>query len=220
MAAELIQIIYKEEQRKECYPFARIYKNDDLTIFFENELIKRFVLSTSADKIGVCSWKLRQKQKYNVGKSQEITDSLINSSYDVLSFTKNSKYHEMLNAADLWHSGFKSALKKMLDFVGIPMPSEVSKPIYQNHFMASTPIYRDYVNSYLIPCMDAIKKNEEVRSLCFADSNYTALAKKDAASAAYLQQQIGMPYYPLVPFLLERLFSIYVFNKNINVTWV
>jgi hypothetical protein len=39
-------------------------------------------------------------------------------------------------------------------------------------------------------------------------------------SADYLMEKIGLPYYPLCPFILERLFSVYVQNKKIKVTWL
>lgn len=220
MAAELIQIYYSEEQKKEIYPFAIPYYNKGLTIFFENQVIADLVLSSTASKIGVCSWKLRQKQRWNVGKCREITEELINSDYEVLSFTKNSKSHEMLNAAEIWHPGFKSSLAKILDKIGIPMPLEVKCPINQNHFMALDEIYTDYVTHYLMPAMYVMKNDDECHALAMADSHYTALAKQDAASPERLMEMIGVKYYPMAPFLLERLFSIYCHINNITVTYI
>src|SRR5690349_7525088 len=103
MASVLTQIIYKEDQRAECYPFANVYFNDKLTIFFENEVIRKVVRESTADKIGVCSWKLKQKQRWNVGKRREITQEVLESDYDVLSFTKNTHHHQMLAASENWH---------------------------------------------------------------------------------------------------------------------
>lgn len=218
--SELYQIYYREEQKEELYPFAIPYYNEGLTIFFENQVIVDVVLASKAEKIGVCSWKLRQKQRWNVGGGREITEELINSDYEVLSFTKNSKSHQMLNAAEIWHPGFKASLAKILDKIGIPMPLEVKYPINMNHFMALDEIYTDYVTHYLIPAMYVMKNDDECHALAMADSNYTALAKKDAASPERLYSLIGMTYYPMAPFLLERLFPIYCHNKNINVTYI
>ena len=216
---ELYQIYYKDEQLKEIYPFAIPYKNEGLTIFFENEIISRLAMASEAEKIAVCSWKLRMKQRYNM-PCGPITKEIIESEYDVLSFTKNSKHHTMLAAASTWHPGFREALTQIVEGIGKKMPFEVKKPIYQNAFSAKREIYWDYLTDYLNPAMELIKNDPKVYALSTADSNYTQLVKKDAASAEYLQEQIGMPFYPLVPFLLERLFSIYVHNKNINVTWL
>jgi hypothetical protein len=223
MAAELIQIYYHESQKDHLLPIAKPFFNEKLTIFFENSVINELVMNTKADKIGVCSWKLSQKLRWNIGKPQlaeHITEELINSEYDVLPFTRNSKYHQMISAADLWHPGFRSVLGKILDKIGIPMPNEVSVPIYQNAFMARTEIYQDYIVKYLLPVMYLILGVEEIYNLATVDSGYTKLAKKDAADADYLEQKIGFRYYPLVPFLLERLFSIYIHNKKINITWL
>ncbi len=220
MSFELYQVYYREEQLSEIYPFAVPYKNEGLTIFFENEIISRLAMASKADKIAVCSWKLRRKQKYNVGFSRPITQELIESEYDVLSFTKNSGQHKMLNIASIWHPGFRPALTKIVEGIGKRMPFEVKKPIYQNHFSAKREIYHDYITDYLNPAMELIKNDPEIYKLSTADSNYSQLIKKDAASPEYLQEKIGFPFYPLAPFLLERLFSIYVHNKNINVTWL
>jgi len=220
MAASLIQIIYKEEQRAECYPFANVYFNDKLTIFFENEVIAKLVPESKADKIGVCSWKLRQKQRWNVGKRREITQELIESDYDVLSFTKNTHHHQMLAASENWHPGFLQAIRAICGAVGVDVPTEVTTPIYQNAFMATRSIYCDYMDEYLDPVMRLINTEPVAYRLATQDSRYHELAKGDAAPREWLQEQIGMPYYPMAPFLLERLFSIFCHNKKIKVTYV
>lgn len=224
---ELYQIYYREDQKEKLYPFAIPYKNEGLTIFFENAVISDVVMASKADKIGVVSWKLSHpkhtKLGWNLGwprRIEEITEEVLNRDYDVLPFTRNSKYHEMLGAASLWHPGFRPALTKIVEGIGKKMPLEVKKPIYQNAFSAKREIYQDYVTDYLNPSMEIIKNDPEIYKLATADSKYTKLVREDAASPEYLQEKIGFPYYPMVPFLLERLFSIYVHNKNINVTYL
>lgn len=209
------------------YPFSIPYFNNDLTIFFENDIISKLVMASKADKIGVVSWKLSHPQHTKLGwnlgwprRIEEITEEVLNRDYDVLPFTRNSKYHEMLGAASQWHPGFRPALTKIVEGIGKKMPFEVKKPIYQNAFMAKREIYQDYVTDYLNPAMELIKNDPEIYKLATADSNYTQLARQGAANAEYLKEKIGFPYYPMATFLLERLFSIYVHNKNINVTWL
>lgn len=220
---EFYQIFYKDEQLKHLYTFAIPYRNENLTIFFENSVIKELVMQTKASKIGVCSWKLKEKLCYNVGNPRipdHITEEVINSEYDVLPFTRNSKYHETLAALEFWHKGSRDLLSKILSALGIFLPSEVRPAVYQNAFMAKTEVYQDYVSSYLSPAMDLIQNDPEIYKLATVNSNYTQLVRQDAASAEYLQEKIGMPYYPLAPFILERLFSIYIHNKKINVTFL
>lgn len=220
MPAKLFQVYYDESQKVHCYPFSDLYFNDSLTIFFENEPISKLVMETKADKIGVTSWKLRDKFKMNVCRPRELTEEVINSDYDVLSFTCNTKYHKMLTAADHWHKGFRAAITKVCESIGQRCPGDVKTPIYQNAFMAKTEIYQDYVKNWLNPAMEAMINDQELKEMVTVDSGYTNLAKKDAADHERLQRLIGMPYYPLAPFVLERLFSIYVQTKRINVTWL
>jgi len=217
------QIYYKDEQKETFYPFTTPYFNDVLTIFFENSIISEIVSRETADKIAVVSWKLKDKLRWNIGKPrvpEEITEEVLNRDYDVLPFTRNSKYHKMIEAANLWHPGFLETITKIVEGIGKKMPGEVKIPIYQNAFSAKREIYQDYVNEYLNPAMELVKNDPEVFKMATVDSNYTQLMRKDCASAEYLQEKIGFSYYPLVPFLLERLFSIYVQNKKINVTFL
>lgn len=220
MGAELIQIYYADYQKQYLFPCARPYFNDHLTIFFENSVIAKLVMEAKTDKIGVFSWKLREKLRWYIGKPRPVTQEVIETDYDVLSFTRNTKYHKMLEAASVWHPEFRPTLDKICGRVGIKVPNEVKTPIYQNSFMAKTDIYQDYVTTYLKPIMDLVESDQEIYKLAISDSNYTTLAKQDSASSEELQRKIGMPYYPIIPFILERLFSIYVENKNINVTWL
>lgn len=217
------QIYFKEEQKQNMWPFSIPYFNDELTIFFENAVIQKLVTETKADKIAVCSWKLKDKLQWNLAtprRPNEITEEVINREYDVLPFTRNSKHHQMLAAANGWHPGFKEAMTRIVEGIGKLMPSEVKIPIYQNAFSAKREIYQDYVTDYLTPAMELIKNDPEIYKIATVDSHYTKLMREDCASAEYLQEKIGFPYYPLSTFLLERLFSIYVHNKKVNVTFL
>lgn len=218
MVAKLTQIYYEDYQLKEIYPFAEPYFNKPLTIFFENEIIKDLVLASTDEKLGVCSWKLKQKMRWNILQPRPLTQDVLETEYDVLCFTGNSKKHQMLEIADRWHPGFRESLRKILSKIGIQVPFEVKTPIYQNSFMAKLEIYQDYVKNWLSPAMDVMTSDPECHALAMQDSKYSQLAKKDAASPEYLMSKIGIGYYPMAPFLLERLFSIYVHNNKIKVT--
>lgn len=225
--ATLFQIYYRPEHLDHLYSFATPYFNYSLTIFFENSVIRDLVLASESKNIGVCSWKIshprQTKLNYNLApprRVNEITEEAINRDYDVLPFTRNSKYHNMLAAASTWHPNFKVILTEILDYLQINMPEEVKTPIYQNAFMAKREIYQDYVKKYLSPVMDLMVTDPKINKLIMQDSGYTKLAREDAASPEYLREKIGIPFYPMAPFLLERLFSIYVHNENIKVTFL
>lgn len=216
--AKLIQIVYEEQHRKECYPFADTYFNQDLTLFFENTIISELVpLWRYETKLSICSWRLREKMKWNVGRNRALTEDLLESDYDVLSFTKNTAHHQMLSAADRHHPGFIETLRMICWKIGIELKREVKNPIYQNHFSARIEIYRDYVENYLNPAMKVMTEDKEIASRCMNDSKYAGLARR---SADFLKEKFGINYYPMHPFLLERLFSVYCDHKRINVTTI
>lgn len=221
--SELIQIVYDddlmsaEERAKSCFPFARIYKNETLTIFFENSVIAEQVLASKADKIAVCSWELKNKLKWNPFLQRELTQEILDSDYEVLSFTRNTNRHQMLRAADAWHNGFTEIFDKILARIGVKRTFELKIPIYQNHFSAKLHIYQDYVNRYLLPVMDLISNDKEINDMAMRDANYTKLKRGKSGN---LQKFLGIDFYPIAPFLLERLFSVYVQNHGIKVSYL
>lgn len=217
MASELVQIFYEEEQKAHCFPFARLHFNNQLTVFFENSVIKDLVLASESEKIAVCSWKLKEKLRWYIGKHRELTQEVLESEYDVLSFTRNSPSHQMLASANRYHKGFKEGMQLLCDHIGLKVPGEVKQPIYQNHFSAKRGIYLDYVKNFLSPAMEFM--STDMKELALSDSNYSQLSRSKI-TPEYLMGKIGLPFYPLAPFILERLFSVYVQNKKIKVTWL
>lgn len=217
---KLIQIIYRDEQAASCFPFAQIYYNESLTVWFENKIISDLVPASTDGFVSICSWKLSQKMRMNVRRSQPLTQEVLESDYEVLSFTNNTKFHDFFQFADAHHKNFRQTFEKMLGAAGIKMPSKVKCPIYQNAFSAKREIYQDYVKNYLLKCMEVIQLNPEVNKLAMVDSNYSQLARNSAATSEYLKEKIGVGFYPLVPFLLERLFSVYCTNNRIKVDYL
>lgn len=220
---EFYQIFYHESQKDNMWPFAIPFYNENLTIFFENEIIRKLVTETKADKIAVVSWKLKDKLRWNLGKPrlpEDITEEVLNRDYDVMPFTRNSHHHQMLEAASTWHPNFRQTMTKIVEGIGKKMPSEVKIPIYQNAFAAKREIYQDYITDYLNPAMELVKNDPEIYKLATVDSHYTKLTRDDSVKSDYLMSKIGFSYYPLITFILERLFSVYIQNKKINVTFI
>ena len=62
MTLEFYQIYFKDEQLDKLYPFAKPYKNEQLSPYFENQVIADIVPNTQADLVSVCSWRLAQKR--------------------------------------------------------------------------------------------------------------------------------------------------------------
>src|SRR5688500_13650752 len=131
---ELYQIVYKDEHLTKIFPFSTPFHNKGLTIFFENSIIIKLVSETKAEKIGVTSWKLRDKLRRNVGLAKTLTEKDINGDYQVLSLTKNSRKHQMLAHLYHWHPKSKEAMTLLWSKLGYKLPGEAKNPIYQNAF--------------------------------------------------------------------------------------
>lgn len=214
---EFYQIYYKEDQKSILYPWSIPYFNDGLTVFFENSIIKELVSKSKADRISVCSHRLREKLRLNVFKTRTLTEDVLYSDYDVLSFTRNSRHHLMLAFAEVSHPGFKETTTKILDAVGFKMPTEVKNPIYQNHFIAKSEIYKEYISELLSPAMDVMINDKEINELCMKDSRYISLADR---SGKNIKKKLGIDYYPMFPFLLERFFSIWCDIRKIKIDYL
>jgi hypothetical protein len=217
---DFFQIYYKEEQRSNLYQFATPYFNDTLTPFFENSVISDLVLRSQADKIAVCSWILREKIANRIPPRPELTEERIHDDFDVMSFTKNTPSHDMLGALEVWHPGAVDILKRIWSELGYEMPKKVKYPIYQNAFCASSEVYTDYVINFLIPAMYLMEFDKEIRELCYQNANYTVSILGKKVDFDRIEKFLGIRYYPMHPFLLERCFSLWIQNRNLKVVYL
>lgn len=211
---ELHQIYYKPEQLSKLYPFAKPYFNESLTIFFENEPIRDIVSKTTTEKVAVCSWKLSQK----VRTIHPVTEKALESDYQVLCFTRNSRKHMMMAMAAAWHKGFLPAIDLLWEKLGYKRPGEVKHPIYQNHFAARTEVYRDYVDNFLSPAMELIKTDDQLNEMMLQPSGYGKLDRRNDVKS--VKEKLGMTDYPMCPFVLERCPPLWFQMKKINVSYL
>lgn len=209
---ELWQIYYKNDQLPKLFDFAKPFYNPGLTIFFENAVLADIVMKSEAEKVGVASWKLKQKMR----RGHNLTQRVLESDYQVLNFITHSQRHTMMAMSANWHSGFLPAIDLLWQKLGYKRPVEAKNPIYQNAFSSKTEIYKDYVSTFLIPAMDLILKDEELNTLMMADSNYGRLSRD--ADLKSVKAKTGLDYYPLAPFVLERCPSLFFQMKGYRIT--
>jgi|SRR5688572_15889318 len=221
MTLDFIQIYYDDTQKDRLYPFATPYKNDTLTDYFESKVISDLVPDLQGDLISVCSWRLAQKRGDTIinlnGDTSLTKEKILANEFDIAVLTPRSPRHQQLAMASMWHgqawddafSVFKKFLKSDLS---INVPDELKKAIYENHFIAKKEIYRDYVSGYLLPSM-AFMQGEEVFK---ANSGYIN-KKKNSQEVKDYQEKSGRIDWPIAPFILERLFSIYCEGKGFKI---
>lgn len=219
---DLYQIYYDRTQTQELYDFAKPVFSAGLTPYFENQFIAALVPQSQADYISVCSWRLRKKRAgaahYLGGiNKDEFTLQKIEEAmpFDVAILTPHSASHRALSMAVNWHgrawvdafNAFKPFLKQFGS-----IPEELKHPIYENHFIARGEIYKDYVQNWLVPAIEFIGEKDEF----LAPSGYTQ-KKRDTEEIQRVHRLLKSNDWPILPFLLERLFSFYINDKNLNV---
>ena len=124
----------------------------------------------------------------------------------------------MIPAADVWHPQFSTILCKILHKLGRNIVQVPKNPIYQNAFVAKSEVYKKYVTNFLSPAMEVMETDEEIKKLCWQDSNYTKLKREPLSDKAKVQ--LGVGYYPMHPFLCERFFSQWLERENLNVQYL
>jgi len=224
-----IQIIYDEDQRKHCYPFATVYKNEVCTPYFENSVIADIIgefLARGADSrndyTAVCSWRLQAKRgdMYRLADKSLTEEKILATPFDIAVLTPRSPTHKPLSMASHWHGSawdiafkyFKANFLK--PHARINCPEELKHAIYENHFIARTYIYREYV-PVLFDAMEFMKSEPEI---FHAPSGY--LRRKSPTDQAHVKPLLeswGLTDYPIGVFILERLFSIWINDKNFKV---
>lgn len=214
------QIFYKVDQLDKLYPFAIPYKNEELTDYFENSVIAEIVPVCNSDLISVCSWRLKQKRgDYALGLNGDMSlteDKILSADYDIAVLTPRSNRHQPLLMAREWHGPVWGeafdVFKDFLSSIGIKIKGELSKAIYENHFVAKKEIYHEYVNRCLNPAISFCEEREVFK----LDSGYVR-KKRDRLEVEEYQMKTNRKDWPIAPFILERLFSIWVEGKGFKI---
>jgi len=216
MTLDFIQIIYEEYQREKCYPFATIHKNETCTVFFENSVIADLVPKSSADLIGICSWRLSQKRgdMFRLADKTLSREKILAHDFDVAILTPRG-HIDIRTKLMHWHP--RRETEMALEHFGkfTPFPETVRRSIYENHFIARGEIYKRYIDESLLPAIRHINSSPKVYMV---NAKYINRKLGDERKAAdKLLASWGRTDYPLAPFILERLFSIWISDQNIKV---
>lgn len=228
---DFIQIYFDDKQKDSLYDFATPFKNETLTDYFESSVIADLVPHSQADLISVCSWRLRQKRGdcYRLPDKELTKEKILNADFDVAILTPRHPNHKPLLMASEWHRIFDpqgnliatpwddafSVFKKFLKSdLNINVPDELTHTIYENHFIARSDIYHVYA--------EVLKKSivwmegQGLGSVFKRDSGYIYKKRNQEEVKAY-REKSGRQDWPIAPFILERLFSIFIEGKGLKV---
>jgi len=188
----------------------------------------KIVPLSKADYISVCSWRLRQKRgegstPHLLNHRLELSEErILSSEFDVAVLTPRRLTHPTLYMASQWHGkawddAFKVFSSGFLKPKGIKLPKweqgeDLKRAIYENHFICAGGLYHDYVGDCLKPAIDFVLSDK----VFYADSGYIH-KKRNIQEVKEYQKASGRQDWPIAPFILERLFSIWINDKNLNV---
>ena len=96
------------------------------------------------------------------------------------------------------------------DTINLDLVLKTHNHIYCNYFVAKTDVYRDFVETYLNPTIDFLTHDPEFKVTSQSDSGYPH------QPPPHFIQKTGFDYYPMRPFMLERLINVYCLIRGIT----
>jgi hypothetical protein len=225
MRLQFYQTYYEDWHLPHLYSFATPYKNEILTDFFENTVIETLVPKCEAEFISVCSWRLKRKRQDGwvpmlckfPGYDDLSEEKILREDFDIAVLTPKSSSHRMLFMAEQWHKeSWTEAFKIFKQFLPFRVPEEVKTPIYENHFIARKQLYHEYVSTILSPALHFMRGHD----CFFSDSGYAQKKERDASDPGAVERyrnKTGRQDWPIAPFILERLFSMWIDDKKLKI---
>lgn len=207
------------------YDHAIPYLNGELTPFFENSIIEKLVPTSTADFIAVCSWRLREKRQQGwtpiLLENKELTVERINEhEFDIAILCPFDPLHKTMECSSAWHGNvWDDALAELSKFISIPDELE-GNAIYQNHFIARREIYQAYVSECLTPVIQYMRDKE----VFYRPSGYIHKKRNQEEINRTLEKlsadnnnERTYVDWPIMCFVLERLFRIWINNKQYKI---
>ena len=208
----IYQIAYDRVTQDNCiYP---VIMNSKITPYFENKVIVDFVEKHGCGDFyfGILSHKFFDK---NFRVTSQKIDDAISKEYDCISFFNKMKDQDLLKCAEMWHAGFIDLFNDIVTEAGLPTHTgkRWNLIVYQNAFISKSEIYEDYVKNWLQKVIEVMESGKFDTRL-WVDSGY--YRKNEPAIREKLIRDLGVDYYPLHTFILERLPSLYFQHHKLN----
>jgi hypothetical protein len=210
------QVYFNEKSKANCYPEYNHYDNSEkLTEYFENSVIVDLIRNgehKKADYFGVWSHDIRKELVWKEGELRFSPANLeivveANKHIDIFGFQKRRENRNIILQAEHYHKGFVAIVQRILEETKFlpQIPKTLDHVILFNHFIAKSEVYEQYVNELLIPAMSVLANIHEA----WNDANYKK-GKTTPEIKARFVKAFGKDYYPMHPFILERLPSLFL----------
>ena len=209
---KIYQLYYKEEQIKNCFKESElvecpnldkkaIWEDRTYPLFENHEIIALSMGMYDNEYYGILSHAF--KKKITFINSFKDLESKISSKGDaeVITFHKKHNPSKFMVNMERWHHGSLNLFIDTLELAGLPL-APIKTTVYSNYFIAKGSIIKDYVNTWLIPFVQEVYKMPE---RYYVPANYKKAIREKGCD------------YPLHPFIIERLFSLYLANNNYKI---
>ena len=235
MKIRIIQNCYSTDQQEGC--FFEPYWNeipktaDERYLFFESEVIRKLVIDrwhADSDYFAVLGYRWQEKLWEASDRSRSLP--IQNLSRDRLTpqgllefvdrhpeadFLSLGRFiaHPVFRLAETFHTGLMETTEKLLKAVHIRFDLRrlISQPIYFNSFVAKSHAMESFVSEILHPVILAATEDPDLRKLCLRNSGYFRKFRPELAKL------FGISYYPLHPFIGERLINLYTMEAGARV---
>ena len=212
MTYKIYSIVYDENQlyEYEKYDNSHIKSYEDKSYLFEYNCLIDIIdnFNINEDYLGIFSYKFPIKTGLFKKKLLKILKDNPNQDIYIFCTNSNKLKGKYLSFTEKVHPGFLELFTVLCKDLNLQV-KEPKYIVYSNFFIAKTDIYKEYINNIIKPAIELLetKYKEQV----WKDSKYQGLGKEK------LKQYTGLDYYPFHTFILERLFSIWIENKNYKI---
>lgn len=199
-------IKYKPTQITEWNPYLNIVRTvEEKSYLFEHGVILKLRDQIRPDEwTGFLSHKFPEKTLMFKSKVEFL---LKREHRGIISFCKEIPNY--LKWTETQHPGFLSLFTKVCNDLDIST-REPSMSIYGSFWLAKGHLYLRYIDNCLIPAINLLET--KYKEEAWQDSTYEGLDKKE------LKLRTGLDYYPLLPFVLERLVGNWANTNQIHIT--
>lgn len=220
MAEKVIyQIYFDEESKKNCSEGWTPFFNENLTEFFENQVIVD--LYKGQEQFAVFSHDIEMPFKHWIGNEKLIfnpsnLERVLNEypAMEVFSFQGRRQQKNIVTQAERYHKGILKMFEKVLDYANFgPLPDDLPQICLFNYQIGNKRFWDMYLKELLIPAMEILKDMPEA----YENSGYDRIGRKmNPEKTKRFQKAFGLDWYPYHPFICERLPSIFLRKHKFN----
>lgn len=195
----IFSITYKNEQK----PQFKEFRNESKEKLWRFEYNCMLSLERGlTGYIGMLSWRFYEKTGYYANLIYRMIEW--NKDYDIYGLAPQYYKGNYLSFTFEHHSGIEEVIRLVCARLGLEV-KEPTNVIYSNYFVAKAEIFYQYLDEIITPALDYMER--EIWDLTNQDSGYEG-NRKD------LLQYTGLEYYNMCTFVCERLFSLWIEQKN------